>query len=224
MIRVVLADDHGIVRQGVRYLLEEQADILVVGDFEQGEAALEFVQRVRPEVLVADLMMPGLSGLELIDRVRQLTPGTQVVVLSMHSNVAHVAEAFRKGAIGYVVKQADISDLVAAVRAAAGGRRHLSPGIDPADVDKYMRQAQAVRIDPLDTLSPRERQVLELVAQGQTNAEIAQRLAVGRRTIETHRANMMSKLGLESQADVIRFALRRGLLAIESQPAIVTKL
>jgi two-component system, NarL family, response regulator NreC len=224
MIRVVLADDHGIVRQGVRYLLEEQPDILVVGDFEDGAAAMDFVQRMRPEVLVADLMMPGLPGLDLIARVRQVAPYTQVVVLSMHVNVAHVAESLRNGAIGYVVKQADIRDLVAAVRAAAAGRRHLSPRIDPAAVTNYLRQSRAVQIDPLDTLSPRERQVLELVAQGHTNAEIAERLAVGRRTVETHRAHMMSKLGLESQADVIRFALRRGLLSIEAQPIFATEL
>lgn len=215
MIRVVLVDDHGIVRQGVRYLLEDQPDIMVVGDFEAGAAALEFVQRMRPDVLVADLVMPGLSGLDLIEMVSQLAPNTRVVVLSMHSNVAHIAESLRKGAMGYVVKQADIGDLVAAVRAVAVGRRHLGTGIDQADVDKYLRQSLAVRIDPLDTLSPRERQVLELVAQGLTNAEIAQRLAVGRRTVETHRAHMMSKLGLDSQADVIRFALRRGLLESE---------
>lgn len=224
MIRVVLADDHGIVRQGVRFLLEEQPDILVVGDFEDGAAAMEFVQRMRPDVLVADLMMPGLSGLDLIAGVRQSALHTQVVVLSMHVNVAHVAESLRNGAIGYVVKQADIRDLVAAVRAAAAGQQHLSPGIDPAAVTNYLRQSRAVQIDPLDTLSPRERQVLELVAQGHTNAEIAERLAVGRRTVETHRAHMMSKLGLESQADVIRFALRRGLLSIEAQPIFATKL
>ncbi len=134
----------------------------------------------------------------------------------MHADVAYVAESLRRGAVGYVVKQADIRDLVAAVRAAALGRRHLSPGIDQAGLETYLKLASAVHVDPLETLSPRERQVLELVAQGYTNAEIANQLALGRRTVETHRARMMSKLRLESQADLIRFALRRGLAPIDS--------
>lgn len=215
MIRVVLVDDHGIVRQGVRTLLEEQADILVIGDCEDGAQALTLVQRMRPNVLVADLMMPGLAGLDLIQRVRQSSPATQVVVLSMYADVAYVVESLRRGAIGYVVKQADIRELVSAVRAAAVGKRHLSPGIDETSVREYLRMSAAAPIDPLDKLSQRERQVLENVARGQTNAEIAASLGLSRRTVETHRANMMRKLGLESQADVIRFALRRGLLPIE---------
>lgn len=215
MIRVVLADDHSIVRQGVRSLLEEQADILVVGDCEDSVQALALVQRMRPDVLVADLMMPGPVGLDLIHRVRQLSPLTQVVVLSMHANVAYVAESLRRGAIGYVVKQAEIRELVLAVRAAAVGRRHLSPGIDEVGVREFQRLSSAAAIDPLETLSQREREVLEWVAKGHTNAEIAQSLNLSRRTVETHRANMMHKLSLGSQADLIRFALRRGLLPIE---------
>lgn len=215
MIRVVLVDDHGIVRQGVRTLLEEQADIVVVGDCEDSVQALALVQRMRPDVLVADLMMPGLVGLDLIQRVRQSSPRTQAVVLSMHANVAYVAESLRRGAIGYVVKQAEIRELVLAVRAAAVGRRHLSPGIDEAGVREYLRLSSTATIDPLETLSQREREVLEWVAKGHTNAEIARSLNLSRRTVETHRANMMRKLSLGSQADVIRFALRRGLLPIE---------
>jgi two-component system, NarL family, response regulator NreC len=215
MIRVVLADDHSIVRQGIRYLLEEQDDIHVIGDCEDATLALNLVQRMRPDVLVADLMMPGLVGLDLIQQVRQSHPSTQVVVLSMHASVAYVAESLHRGAIGYVVKQADIRELVSAVRAAAVGQRYLSPGIDEAGVREYLRLSSTAPIDPLETLSQRERQVLEYVAQGNTNAEIAAILALSRRTVETHRANMMHKLNLESQSDVIRFALRRGLLPIE---------
>jgi DNA-binding NarL/FixJ family response regulator len=215
MIRVVLADDHSIVRQGIRSLLEEQADIVVVGDCEDSAQAFALVQRMRPDVLVADLMMPCLVGLDLIHRVRQSIPRTQVVVLSMHANVAYVAESLRRGAIGYVLKQAEIRELVLAVRAAALGRRHLSLGIDEAGVGEYLRLSSTVTIDPLEKLSQRERQVLENVASGQTNAEIAAQLGLSRRTVETHRAHMMRKLGLETQADVIRFALRRGLLPIE---------
>lgn len=216
MIRVVLADDHAIVRQGVRSLLEAQQDIVVIGDCENVPQALDLVQHVRPDVLVADLMMPGPAGLELIHRARQISPHTQVVVLSMHASIAYVAESLRLGAIGYVVKEADIRELVSAVRAAAAGMGYLSPAIDRAGVQNYLAMASTPMIDPLDTLSPRERQVLEMVARGQTNAEIAAQLNLSRRTVETHRAHMMGKLGLESPADVVRFALRRGLLPIDS--------
>lgn len=215
MIRVVLVDDHSVVRQGIRHLLEAHDDIVVLGDCEDSAQALTLVQRMRPDVLVTDLMMPGLVGLDLVQRVRQSHPAIQVVVLSMYANVAYVAESLRRGAIGYVVKQADIRELVSAVRAAAAGQRHLSPGIDEAGVREYLRLSSTAPIDPLETLSQREREVLEWVARGHTNAEIAASLNLSRRTIETHRANMMHKLSLESQADVIRFALRRGLLPID---------
>lgn len=215
MIHVVLVDDHSIVRQGVRSLLQAQPQIEVVGDCDNAAQALELVQQTRPQVLVADLMMPGREGLDMIQRARQISPHTQVVVLSMHANVAYVAEALRQGAIGYVVKEADIRDLVLAVQAAAAGQGYLSRGIDRSAVQRYLQMSTGPRIDPLETLSSRERQVLDLVARGLTNAEIAEQLNIGRRTVETHRANMMDKLGLESQGDVVRFALRRGLLPIE---------
>ncbi len=214
MIHVVLVDDHSIVRQGVRSLLQAQPNMVVVGDCDNAAQALELVQQTRPHVLVADLMMPGHAGLDMIRRARQISPRTQVVVLSMHSNVAYVAEALRQGAIGYVVKEADIRDLVLAVQAAAAGQGYFSHGIDRAAVLRYVQISSGPSIDPLETLSARERQVLELVAKGGTNAEIAEQLGIGRRTVETHRANMMGKLGLESQGDVVRFALRRGLLPI----------
>jgi DNA-binding NarL/FixJ family response regulator len=215
MIHVVLVDDHSIVRQGVRSLLQAQSNMLVDGDCDNAAQALELVQRIRPHVLVADLMMSGHAGLDMIRRARQISPRTQVVVLSMHSDVAYVAEALRQGAIGYVVKAADISDLVLAVQAAAAGKGYFSHGIDQAAVQRYVQISTGPHIDPLETLSARERQVLDLVAKGNTNVEIAEQLGIGRRTVETHRANMMGKLGLESQGDVVRFALRRGLLPIE---------
>lgn len=215
MIRVILVDDHSIVRQGIRYLLEEQEDILVVGDCEDAMTALNLVRRLQPDVLVADLMMPGVAGLDLIQPVRQSSPVTQVVILSMHNNVAYIAESLRRGAVGYVIKEADSRELVSAVRVGATGRRYLSPGIDESGVIEYLRMSSSTPVDPLEKLTPRERQVLEAVIQGHTNAEIAERLGLGRRTVETHRANMMAKLNLESQVDVIRFALRRGLLPIE---------
>jgi DNA-binding NarL/FixJ family response regulator len=215
MIRVILVDDHDMVRQGLRTLLEEQADIQVAGDAADGSAALDLVERIGPDVLVVDIALPGLSGFDVTRQVRQRFPGVRVVVLSMHSNVAHVAEALRSGAIAYVVKHEGIRELVTAVRAAALGRPYLSPQCDRAAVDAYLKRTTGKQADLYETLTGREREVLVLVAQGFTNAEIAETWVVSRRTVEAHRSHMMNKLHLKTQADVVRFALRRGLLVVE---------
>ena len=215
MIRVVLVDDHDIVRQGLRALLEVHPDIHVIGDVADGFRALDLVERTRPDVLVVDLLLPGLSGLELIRLVRQRLPMVRIVVLSMYSNVAHVAEALRSGALAYVVKEEGIRELVTAVRAAAQDRLYLAPQIDQSAIDEYLERSTGVQADPYDALTPREREVLALVAKGYTSAEIADRWVVSRRTVESHRSHMMRKQHFKTQADVIRFALRRGLLSVE---------
>ncbi len=215
MIRVVLVDDHDMVRQGLRLLLEEQDDIQVVGDVADGLAALNLVERAKPDVIVVDLMLAGLSGLEVARHVRQRYPMVQVLVLSMYSNVAHVAAALRIGATAYVVKEAGSRELVTAVRESAQGRQYLSPQLDRKAIQDYQERLNDLHADPFDTLTKRECEVLVLVAEGYTSAEIAERWVVSRRTVETHRAHMMRKLGFSSQADVVRFALRRGLLSIE---------
>lgn len=215
MIRVVLVDDHDIVRQGLRSLLEVHPDIHVIGDVADGFRALDLVERTRPDVLVVDLLLPGLSGLELIRLVRQRLPMVRIVVLSMYSNVAHVAEALRSGAMAYVVKEEGIRELVTAVRAAAQDHLYLAPQLDQSAIDEYLERSTGVQADPYDTLTPREREVLVLVAKGYTSAEIADRWVVSRRTVESHRSHMMRKLHFKTQADIIRFALRRGLLSVE---------
>ena len=215
MIRVVIVDDHDIVRQGLRSLLEEHSDILVVGDSADGLGALDLVEITRPDVLVVDLSLPGLSGLEVIRLVRHHLPTVRVVVLSMYSNVAHVAEALRSGAMAYVVKEGGIRELVTAVRAVAQNLHYLAPQLDQSAIDEYLERTTGVQPDPYDTLTPREREVLVLVAQGYTSAEIAERWVVSRRTVETHRSHMMHKLSLRTQSDVIRFAVRRGLMWVE---------
>lgn len=215
MIRVVLVDDHDIVRQGLRSLLEAHADLQVVDDVADGFQALDLAERAHPDVLVVDLSLPGLSGLEVIRLVRQRMPTIRIVVLSMYSNVAHVAEALRSGAIAYVVKEEGIRELVTAVRAAAQDLHYLTPQLDQDAIDEYLERSSGVQIDSYDTLTPREREVLVLVAQGYTSAEIADRWVVSRRTVESHRSHMMHKLNLRTQSDVIRFALRRGLMLAE---------
>ena len=215
MTTILLADDHTVVRQGLRALLEREPDLSVIGEAADGLDAVQHTERLRPDVLVVDLMMPGLGGLEVVRQVRQRVPGTRVVVLSMHANEAYVLEALRNGASGYVLKDAAVSDLAQAVRAAREGHHYLSPALSDRAIEAYVEQARPTPFDLYDTLTTREREVLQLAAEGRTNAEIAARLTISPRTAETHRTNLLRKLGLQSQTDLIRYALRRGLLPDE---------
>jgi two-component system response regulator NreC len=212
---IVLADDHGVVRQGLRSLLEAEPDFSVIGETGDGLEAAQLVERLQPQVLVLDLMMPGLSGLEVTRRVSQRSPQTRIVILSMHADEAHVLEALRVGAAAYVLKECTAAELVRAVREAAAGRRYLSPPLSERAIEAYVQKAESTALDPYERLTAREREVLHLVAEGHTNAQIAERLFISRRTVETHRANLMPTLDLQSQPDVISYALRRGILPME---------
>ncbi len=212
---IVLADDHHVVRQGLRALLEAEPDFAVAGEAADGLAVADLVERLRPDVLVLDLMMPGLNGLDVMRQVRQRSPQTRVIILSMHANEAYVLEALRNGVAGYVLKESTASDLAQAVREAAAGRRYLSPPLSERAIEAYVHKADAAPFDLYETLSGRERQVLHLAAEGHNNTEIAARLCISARTVETHRANVMRKLGLHSQTDLIRYALKRGILPME---------
>jgi len=212
MTTIALADDHQVVRNGLRVLLEAEPDFSVVGEAGDGLEAVRLVERLQPDVLVLDLMMPGLNGLEVARQVSQRSPQTRVVILSMYDNEAYVLEALRAGAAAYVPKESTSAELVRAIREAVAGRRYLSPPLSERAIEIYMQRAESAALDPYETLTAREREVLHLVAEGHTNAEIAARLFVSPRTIETHRANLMRKLGLHTQTDLIRYALRRGIL------------
>lgn len=215
-ITIVLADDHHVVRQGLRTLLQTELDCSVVGEASDGLEAVELVERLRPLVLVVDMMMPGLSGLEVTRRVRQRVPQTQVMLLSMHADDAYVREALRSGAVAYVLKEAKAAEFVHAVREAAHGRRYLSAALAQRAIEAYVQQSPETTLDLYETLTARERDVLHLAAEGATNAEIAARLTIGVRTVESYRISMMRKLGLRNQTDLIRYALRRGILPLES--------
>jgi two-component system response regulator NreC len=214
-ISIVLADDHPLVRRGMRALLEAESDLSVVGEASDGLETVRLVERVNPEVLVLDLTMPGLSGLEALRILRERAPGTRVVILSMHSNKAFVAEALKTGATGYVLKGCTEDNLIHAVREAAAGKRYLCPPVSAIAIDAYIEQSRAGPFDPHDTLTAREREVLHLAAEGKTSSEIAARLHVSHRTVENHRAHFMQKLGLQNQTELVRYALQRGMLPFE---------
>jgi DNA-binding NarL/FixJ family response regulator len=214
-VTILLVDDHQLLRQGLRALLEVEPDIQVVGEAGDGLQGIQLVERLRPNVLVLDLMMPGVNGLEVTRQVSRRFPETRIIVLSMHANEAYVLEALRNGAVGYIFKETGINDLVHAVREAIAGRRYLSPPLSARAIDSYVQKTEAAALDPYETLTTREREVLQLAAQGMTNAEIAGHLSISPRTAETHRANVMRKMGLNTQIDLIRFALKRGILPME---------
>jgi two-component system, NarL family, response regulator NreC len=213
---IVLADDHPVVRRGMRALLESEPDFCIVGEASDGLEAVRLVERVKPDVLVVDLMMPGLSGLEAMRILRERVPGTRVVVLSMHSNKAFVAEALKIGATGYVLKGCTEDNLIRAVRNAAAGTRFLSPPVNAIAIDAYIEQTKAGPFDPHETLTAPEREVLQLAAEGNTSSEIAARLHISHRTVENHRAHLMQKLGLQNQTELVRYALDRGMLPSEA--------
>lgn len=212
-IRIFLADDHQMVRQGLRSLLEAQPAFEVVGECSSGREALDIIPQLCPDVTVLDIMMPGLSGLEVTRQVQNLT---RVVILSMHANEAYVLEALRNGAYAYVLKDSTAADLVQAVQAAAEGHRFMSAPLSERAIEDYLLKAQAAPLDPYDTLTAREREVMQHLAEGLTNNEISTRLFISPRTVEVHRANLMHKLGLHTQADLIRLAIKRGLVRLDA--------
>lgn len=212
MISIILVDDHHVVRAGLKSLLECEGDLVVVGDAGDGLQALELVQRLHPDLVVADVMMPRMNGLELTRQLRQLEPQTRVILLSMHANEAYVLEALRNGASGYVLKDSYAADLIQAVRKVAAGGHYLSPPISERAIENYVQMARDAYIDEYETLTNRERMILQLAAEGNSAAQIAEKLTISARTVETHRSNLMHKLGLHSQMELLRYAMKRGIV------------
>lgn len=212
---IVLADDHSVVREALRTLLEAEPQFAVLGESSDGLYAVHLVERLKPNILIVDLMMPGLGGMEVTRRVVRLSPETRVIILSMHINEAHVLEALRNGARGYVRKHATAADLIRAIREVAEGHLYLSPPFSDRAIEAYQQKAAQAAVDPYESLTAREREVLHLAAEGLTNAEVADRLGISPRTAETHRAHVTRKLGLRRQLDLVRYALRRGILSLD---------
>jgi two-component system response regulator NreC len=207
-IHILLADDHAVVRQGFKMILAAQPDMEIVGEAGNGREALDLAGQLQPDVIVMDVAMPELNGIEATRRVADLSPRSRVLALSMHKDSVYVREILRAGARGYLLKDSIASDLLAAVRAVARGEGYLSPGVSDAVLNDYRRHVT----DPIDLLTSREREVLQMIAEGKTNKEIATVLNLSVYTVDAHRGHIMEKLNLHSVTDLVRFAVRCGLV------------
>jgi two-component system, NarL family, response regulator NreC len=219
MITVFIADDHAIVRQGLRALLESEGRCSVVGEATDGLTAIDRLTSLQPQVAIVDVQLPDLNGLEVARRAQSQVPGTRIIMLSMYADEPYVLDALRHGVMGYVLKGGSTDDLLAAVDAVMAGRRYLSAPLNERAIDTYTVRAAAAEepLDRYDLLTSREREVLQLAAQGLGNAAIGERLTISPRTAETHRANLLRKLGLQTQTDVVRYAMARRLISSEAQ-------
>lgn len=216
-IRVLVVDDHTIVREGIRLLLEGSPDIEVVGEAAEGKAALSEVRTLQPDVVLMDITMPGMSGLEATRQIKAQWPEVQVLALTMHENEEYFFQILHAGASGYVLKGASSAELLSAIRAAARGDVFLHPSLARKLVGDYLRRVGVGEEQPsFDRLTPREKEVLTLIAEGYTNREIAERLVISPSTVQTHRARIMEKLNLQNRTELIKYAIRRGLIDLDS--------
>lgn len=212
-IRVLIADDHTIVREGVKMILARESDIEVVGEASDGSQALELVERLKPTVVVMDISMPGMGGIEATQKVKERHPRVNVLALTMHEDESYVFQLLRAGASGYVLKRAAAQDLVQAVRAAARGEAFLYPSVARKVVEDYLRRVEVgEERERYDGLTGREKEILTLIAEGLANQEIAQKLYISIKTVQTHRAHILEKLGLHDRTELVRYAIRKGLI------------
>lgn len=211
-IRALLVDDHALVRAGLRTLLESIDGVAVVAEAGNGEEALRLAAELQPDLVVMDIAMPRLSGLDAAAHIREALPGTRVLVLSMHASEDYVRRALRSGASGYLLKDAAAVELELAVRAVICGETYLSPRVSTQVVDQYVR-GPGVPPGPVDALTPRQREILQLIAKGRSTKQIAHQLSLSVKTVETHRAQLMERLGLRDVASLVRLAIRAGLVA-----------
>ena len=212
-VRILLADDHTMVRQGLRKVLEERHDWEVVAEASNGREAVTLAEQHRPDVAILDVAMPLLNGIEATRQITKRVPGTRVLVLSMHADEAYVTQILQAGATGYLLKESADVDLMQAVSAIAMGKSFFSPAIARVMLDDYVRQlAEKGITDRYESLSEREREVFQLIAEGKTNKEIAVVLSVSPSTVDTHRGHIMEKLDLHSAAEIVLYAVRRGVI------------
>ncbi len=213
-IRILLADDHKLMRSGLRVLLEQQAGLTVVAEASDGREAVALVPSHKPDVLVMDIGMPNLNGIEAATQITQSHPEISIVMLSMHSDESYVLRALKAGAKGYLLKDSAEADLIRAVHSVAEGKSFFSPAVSKVLLDDYVRKLKRSGTDdPYDLLTPREREILQLVAEGKSNKDVAQMLNLSVYTVETHRSNIMEKLNLHGVPELILYAVRRGIIS-----------
>ncbi len=212
-IRVLLVDDHTILRAGLRMMLNAQADIEVVGEASDGEQGRDEAKRLHPHVALMDISMPNMNGIEATRQIKKALPEVRVLVLTMHENEGYLFQCLRAGASGYILKEAADTELLSAIRIVQSGRIYLSPAAQSMMVGDYLQRVRAgEERDSYNDLTEREREILKLVAEGYTNNQIAEKLVISPKTVDTHRTHVMDKLNLHSRAELVKFAMRRGLL------------
>jgi DNA-binding NarL/FixJ family response regulator len=211
-LRVLLADDHTLVRAGIRALLESIAEVDVVAESGDGREALELINKHRPDVALLDIGMPGMNGLELAKRVKTESPRTRIIILSMHADANYVNQALRAGVRGYLLKGAAVSELPLALRAVSRGETYLTPKVSSFVVDGFLSGEEP---SPLEGLTQRQSEILQLIAEGHSTKQIAAMLELGVKTVETHRARLMDRLDIHDVAGLVRFAIRAGLVTSE---------
>ncbi len=213
-IRVLVADDHTLMRQGIRALLEDESDITVVGEAENGRVALQLVEELHPDVVLMDIAMPLLNGLDATYQIKRDHPEVTVLVLTMYDHEEYIRPVLTAGASGYVLKYAAANELVEAIRVVYQGEAVLSPGVTRLVLEDYLRQGKVQSETELDQLTPREREVLQLIAEGYTNKEISDILSLSIKTVKSHRTNLMQKLDLHNQGDIIKYAIQKKIIEI----------
>jgi two-component system response regulator NreC len=212
--RILLADDHAVLRAGLRLLLEAQPDLKVVGEAGDGREAMRLADELKPDLVLLDLTMPGLSGMETLLVLKKLLPAARILILTMHDDVSYLRQALSRGASGYVLKKAADNELISAVRAVLRGEVYVQPSMNKELLGELLpHESAAAPSDPWESLSEREQEVITLVALGHTSTEIAERLSLSAKTVETYRARGMEKLNLRSRAALVQFAIARGLLS-----------
>ena len=215
-IIVIIADDHSIVREGLKLLLETQPDIKVTGSASNGRETVHLVERLKPDVVVMDIVMPELNGIDATRKIKETCPGTKVVILSMHSASEHIFQALYAGAHGYILKESAGKELIDAIRAVHLGNRYLSRKISDLVIEDYLRQREVQELkSPLSLLSQREREILQLVAEGKTSLEIGEILFISPKTAETYRSRLMQKLDINDIPGLVKFAIQHGIISVE---------
>ncbi len=216
-VKLVVADDHKIFRQGIKKLLEEESDLQVVGEAANGREAVKKATELKPDVILMDIAMANLNGLEATRQIKKVLPDVKVIMLTMHKNEEYVLQSFQAGASGFILKEGAVEELVSAIRSIHQDKSFLSPSISKTLIDAYLRKMETGKTEtPFDMLTDREREVLQLIAEGYTNREVAKSLFISVKTVEAHRAHIMQKLNIHEVAKLVKYAIQKGLVDLNT--------